>query len=131
MNPVFADTSFFLALLNIKDPAHEKASSFEGAFNLITTTWVMIEVGDALSTPNNRQMFSELWTTLNTSPDAEILPPDETALAGGLELFKARQDKFWSLTDCLSFQAMRAFGLTEALTTDHHFQQAGFIALLR
>jgi uncharacterized protein len=44
----------------------------------------------------------------------------------GTDLYNARSDKGWSLTDCISFEVMREHGLTEALTADHHFTQAGF-----
>jgi predicted nucleic acid-binding protein len=47
------------------------------------------------------------------------------------EYFKQHQDKEWSLVDCVSFVLMRQRGITEALTTDHHFEQAGFVCLLK
>jgi hypothetical protein len=49
----------------------------------------------------------------------------------GLALYAARPDKEWSLTDCVSFLVMQDHGVTEALTADHHFEQAGFVALLK
>lgn len=67
------------------------------------------------------------------SGDAEehlILPPKEDAWNRGLGLYHARQDKGWSLTDCISFQVMSEYGITDALTGDHHVVQAGFNALL-
>lgn len=48
----------------------------------------------------------------------------------GIELYEARSDKDWSLTDCTSFIVMQDRGLTDALTGDHHFEQAGFRPLL-
>ena len=49
----------------------------------------------------------------------------------GLRLYEERPDKEWSLTDCLSFVVMKDENLREALTGDQHFEQAGFIALLK
>jgi predicted nucleic acid-binding protein len=54
---------------------------------------------------------------------------DARVYQAGFGLFAARPDKAWSLTDCISFAVMRERGLSEALTGDHHFEQAGFRAL--
>jgi predicted nucleic acid-binding protein len=48
-----------------------------------------------------------------------------------LDLYASRFDKAWSLTDCISFVVMEQQGIREALTGDHHFEQAGFVALLK
>jgi predicted nucleic acid-binding protein len=48
----------------------------------------------------------------------------------GSDLYNNRPDKAWSLTDCISFVVMQEHGISEALTGDHHFEQAGFVALL-
>jgi predicted nucleic acid-binding protein len=44
--------------------------------------------------------------------------------------YAKRLDKDWSLTDCMSFVTMQECGISDALTADHDFEQAGFIALL-
>ena len=97
----------------------------------MTTAWVLTEVGDALSAPENRTAFLQLVDTLLTSQDARILGPTPELFARGVELFRQRPDKEWSLTDCISFAAMLQEGITDALTGDHHFEQAGFRALLK
>ena len=61
----------------------------------------------------------------------EIVPATSRDFQRGLELFAARQDKRWSLTDCISFVVMQDCGLTEMLTADRHFEQAGFSILLK
>lgn len=61
----------------------------------------------------------------------EFIAASPAHLADGLRLYRGRSDKEWSLTDCVSFNIMRERGLTSALTYDHHFEQAGFEALLR
>ena len=65
------------------------------------------------------------------SPFIRIIPADEELFQAGFDYFEARPDKGWSLTDCISFVVMEREQLTEALTGDHHFEQAGFTALLK
>ena len=81
--------------------------------------------------PLNRQEFIDTLADLRSSPSVEIVPPDELLWNEGLLLFASRPDKKWSLTDCISFVVMQREGIAEALTGDHHFEQAGFIALLK
>lgn len=88
-------------------------------------------MADALSAPYNRPAFLSLWQGMRANPLIEILTPDPGLFDRGLALFARRPDKAWSLTDCISFVVMADRGLTEALTGDHHFEQAGFRALLR
>ena len=97
----------------------------------LTTAWVLTEVGDASASPENRPAFLELLDLLNSSPDATILGPTQDLFDQGVTLFRQRPDKEWSLTDCISFKAMHDAQITDALTGDHHFEQAGFRALLK
>jgi predicted nucleic acid-binding protein len=60
-----------------------------------------------------------------------IVPPETKLFDQGIEFYQCRPDKAWSLTDCLSFVVMTDLGISEALTGDHHFEQAGFRALLK
>jgi len=62
---------------------------------------------------------------------AEIFHVDAALQQKGVERFAARPDKDWSLTDCISFVLMEERGIRESATTDRHFEQAGFVALLR
>jgi predicted nucleic acid-binding protein len=98
---------------------------------LVTTAWLLTEVGDALSAPENRPTFLELLDTLQTSPDARIIGATDELFQRGLELYRRRMDKEWSLTDCISFVVMADEHLAEALTGDRHFEQAGFAPLLK
>lgn len=68
---------------------------------------------------------------LRSEPLITIAPLDMETFDAGVELYRARPDKDWSLTDCISFVVMRERGITEALTGDRHFEQAGFKALLK
>ena len=60
-----------------------------------------------------------------------VVPPNRGSFHGGLELYRARPDKGYSLVDCISMQTMRREGLTDVLTNDRHFEQEGFRALFR
>jgi uncharacterized protein len=84
-----------------------------------------------MAAPALRPVFLDLIRALESDPETEIIPPDPALFARGLDLFARRPDKAWSLTDCISFAVMSERGLTEALTGDHHFEQAGFRALRR
>ena len=132
MNSIFVDTFYFLAFVNRKDKSHAKCIAFSQTSDrpLITTTWVLLELGDALRHGHDRVVFSALLDDLARDPDTVVIPADQTLFDKALELFHARPDKEWSLTDCTSFVVMQEQGLTEALTSDHHFEQAGFTALL-
>lgn len=133
MKTVFADTFYYLALVNPDDKRHQQARAYTASFNgrMVTTSWVLIELADALANRSTRSIFLRTLAQLRTDPDVTILPPDPDPFEEGVKLYSNRPDKDWSLTDCISFAVMRQQGLTEALTGDHHFEQAGFIALLK
>ena len=133
MIPVFADTYYFLALRNPKDEGHARAVETTGRLagrRVMTTAWVLTEMADALAKPANRAGFVELMAILADDPDVEVVPPSPDLFERGVALYAGRPDKAWSLTDCISFAVMADLGLDEALTGDHHFEQAGFRALL-
>jgi predicted nucleic acid-binding protein len=133
MNRYFADTFFYLALLNERDEAHQRVLKLNSELDggIVTTHWVLIEVGDALSDPASRMLFLELLRMLESNPDVTIIEAGPELFDKAVALFEARSDKSWSLTDCTSFVVMEELQVLEALTGDHHFEQAGFHALLR
>ncbi len=133
MTSWFADTFYFLAILNPADESHAAAASKTPPPTrpLVTTGFVLLEVADALSAPRRRSGFVRFIEHLRSQQNVEIIPPSASLFDQGLALFADRQDKAWSLTDCISFTVMRDRGIREALTGDHHFEQAGFVALLR
>jgi predicted nucleic acid-binding protein len=98
---------------------------------MVATAWVLTEFADALWHPANRARFITTLNHLKTNPQGRIVPANEATFDKGVKLFEARADKEWSLTDCISFVVMQQEGITEALTGDHHFEQAGFVALLK
>jgi len=133
MKPVFADTFFFLALLNPADAAHRDAVAVSRSLRRrrVTTTWVLTEAGDAMSVGTSRSAFLQFLELIKASPLVTVVPATEELFARGVVLFSQRPDKEWTSTDCISFVVMADQGLTEALTGDHHFEQAGFTALLK
>jgi hypothetical protein len=130
---MFADTFYYLAVINADDAAHDRAirASDRMSGQMVTTAWVLTEVADALAAPERRADFLALWETLRRDPEVTMVPASEDLFEAGVDLYARRPDKDWSLTDCISFVVMRDRGITEALTGDHHFEQAGFVALLK
>lgn len=124
----FADTFYFLALLSPEDDAHEEALRLTAELSprIVTTDAVLLEVLDAVSHPRHRQRAAAWVRGIWACPDATVHPLSRAMLQRGLALFEARQDKEWSLTDCISFVVMEDERLADALTGDVHFQQAGF-----
>jgi len=133
MSTVFADTFYFLALLSADDAAHDRAVEMSGRLRsrIITTDWILMEIGDALCQPQMRTHFPALLDQLRADPDVVIVEANRGLFDQGVSLYGDRADKSWSLTDCISFIVMRDWNLTEALTADRHFEQAGFVALLK
>ena len=124
MTAVFVDTSYWLACLNPRDSLHWLARQVARPEELVTTWAVLLEVMDALSSPPHCDAAVEFWAETFSDPALEAVPLDGALLEKGIRLFSARPDKAWSLTDCIS-------GLTDALSADHHFEQAGFRILLK
>jgi predicted nucleic acid-binding protein len=133
MTERFADSFVFLAMVNPADRRHRAAvEALSGtARPLVTTAWVLTELADGVCSPKTRPLFLSIEDRLRNDPLATILPPDERLYNLGLALYRDRPDKDGSLTDCISFVVMQERGLTEALTGDHHFEQAGFVTLLK
>jgi predicted nucleic acid-binding protein len=134
MTVVFADTFYYIALLNRMDRAHVKASNFTASFRgiVVTSEWILLELADALDGTTAGR--AEVVTTINdlrADPDVEIVTLSSGLMAEGLDLFSRRPDKQWSLSDCISFVVMEREGISDALTGDKHFEQAGFNVLLK
>lgn len=132
MRTVFADAFYFLALLNSRDSSHDAAKRFAETFEgrLVTTEWVLTEVADALAGLRNRERFVQFLDFLRNRSDVEIVRSSADTFDQGLDLYRARPDKEWTLTDCISISIMERHSISEALTGDRHFEQAGFEILL-
>jgi predicted nucleic acid-binding protein len=133
---VFLDAAYAIALSCPADQFHAAAIALaedlevNGA-RLITTSAVLLEIGNALAKLQHRRAAAQLLAALCADPTVEIVPLSDQLFDLAMKLFSERQDKEWGLTDCLSFVVMSERGITQALTTDEHFQQAGFKVLLR
>src|SRR5688572_14974207 len=130
MNEVFADTAYFIALLGRDvDERQRAAEAMRGRTdNLVTTAFVLVELGNFLSPARHRAYFVNVVRTLSEQQGTVVLPPDARLYDAGLRLYTDRPDQDWSFTDCISFVVMRERRIAEALTTDHHFEQAGYKA---
>lgn len=128
MTPVFADTSFFIAFLCEDDMDHENALSIARGLrrSVITSQWVLAELGSFLRRPAQRERFAPFVKGLSRNSGFQILPADAASFDAGVQLYASRPDKGWSFTDCISITQMQRLGLSDVLTTDHHFEQAGF-----
>ena len=133
MTPVFADASYYVALLSPRDQHHQDAVRISDKLRLpiVVSEFVLVEVSNALSTVGSREQAVALWPHLRNDPSVTIVPASAELVAKGVELYSNRADKNWSLTDCISFVVMERDGISESLTGDHHFEQAGFTALLK
>ena len=128
----FADSFFFIALLSERDACHHRAAevSRESGVVLVTTRWVLAEVADALCATAWRGRTGAFIAFALCAPGVLVLGKSDELFVRGMDLYRGRKDKEWSLTDCISFVVMADEGLEEALTGDRHFEQAGFKALL-
>ncbi|MCC6361089.1 MAG: type II toxin-antitoxin system VapC family toxin [Phycisphaerales bacterium] len=133
MSVVFADSYYYLALLNRRDAGHAAAVDWarQPTGTILTTDWILNEVGDALAVSHMRRTFPAFVSALRSSPDVSIVAFSRGVLDRALALYELRADKEWSLTDCVSFIVMWDAGISDALTADRHFEQAGFVALLK
>jgi len=136
VNRVFLDTSGLIAVVNVDDQWHSLAEStwqelLRANTSFLTTSLVLIEVADGLSRIHQRSLAVYLYDRLRSSPQVEIIQVVQATEEQAWDLFRERQDKDWGMTDCVSFVVMRDRDLQEAFTNDRHFEQAGFIRLLR
>ncbi len=131
---LFLDTGFVLARFNRRDQYHQAALALakrcDACSELWTTEAVLLEVGAAFREPNQRRIIGRLWEQFHSDPRCRLVSISGSLLDRAVELFCKRPDKEWSLTDCASFVLMGDEQLTESLSCDHHFVQAGFRALL-
>ncbi len=128
---LFADTFYWVAMLNPGDALHARVMGFVGGLgkaHFVTTDEILTEVLNWFSR-GGRHWRNEavlLVQDLRNDPDVDVLPQTRADFdAAGA----ARPDKAYSLTDCRSTVAMRGQGITEVLTNDHHFTQEGFTIL--
>jgi uncharacterized protein len=127
----FADTFWWIALANPKDAWHAPVLAWDAAHSgaqFVTTEEVLSELLTwfAGTGPAGRAHASAAVRGAFADPSTQVLPQTSADFAAALALYDARPDKDYSLTDCRSMVAMRALGIAEVLTNDHHFTQEGF-----
>lgn len=135
-SPLFLDTGYVIALNSPRDRFHGSALDWERRIRadrvpVVTTRAVQLEIGAAFSRQAYRAAGAAILDALDRDPGITVVPLDDDIYRRALALFAARADKEWSLADCVSFVVMKDRAITRALSTDLHFAQAGFEALLQ
>ncbi len=136
MTSVFADTSYWIALLNPRDGLHDKARSASAQFSsatIITSEMILVELLNSFSETDSgsRGAAAKLAEVLRATARVRVIPQTPEQFETALQRYKRADDKNWSITDCASFQIMERERISSALTHDKHFLQAGFDTLLR
>jgi len=134
MKQIFADSGYWIALVNPRDQMHAKAVSVTqqlSSVRLLTTEMVLVELLNSFSDSPFRRAVAGMVLKLRDDRNVRIVPQTSEQFEGAVRRYKQAADKSWSLTDCASFEVMEAEQIQAALTHDQHFAQAGFETLLR
>jgi len=138
MNEIYVDTSGWASLADVSEPFYKKAQetyarAIQNRQRFVTTNYVLAELVALMTSPMrfHRPRIVEFINGIKESPLFDIIHINENLDAKSWNLLSNRSDKNWSLVDCSSFVVMQENKIVEALTTDHHFEQAGFIRLLK
>jgi predicted nucleic acid-binding protein len=137
MRVVFADTGYWIALVNPHDALHQKSMSVSRRLapcQFVTSDMVLVEVLNMFAGrgPHLRGAAVAAVRMITTSDlTVEVVPQTRELFRAAYDLYSVRNDKSWSLTDCASFVIMGQRGIIDALTHDTHFEQNGYTALLR
>jgi len=134
-SPVFVDTAYFVALLNRRDALHARARTLASQWaargvSLVTTDGVLIELGNFFARSPLRSLAATTIHKIRSTPGWIVDRISVDLLDRAEARYRAHPDKGWSLTDCLSMEAMLDHGATDVATPDHHFTQAGFHTLM-
>jgi uncharacterized protein len=134
MKQIFADTSYWIGLVNPRDQIHQKAIKVTqqlSSVRLLTTEMVLVELLNCFSDSPFRRAVAGMVLKLRDDRNVRIVPQTSEQFEVARERYQRADDKTWSLTDCASFQVMEAEQIQAVLTHDQHFAQAGFETLLR
>lgn len=135
MNTVFADTFYWIAVLNPKDQWHHQALEIKkllGDIRIVTTETVMIELLNYFAEfgKDSRQSVVDSVRTIMTDEKIAFISHSSEIFLEALDFYEKRLDKGYSLTDCISMLTMKSLNLQGILTHDNHFEQEGFTILL-
>ena len=134
-NSVFLDTNGWLALLNSGDTRHVQVDGtwrelIRGGARIVLTDWIVAETGNGSAKSQRKHRVMEAIQATIQNSNVELIFIADAMLQRSLEFFGQHADKSWGLVDCASFLVMRDHGITDAFTSDKHFEQAGFRCLL-
>jgi len=135
MITVFADTVYWVATVRPNDQwkeAARRARESLGNVRLLTTDEVLTEFLASLSggPEHVRRQAVNMVRAILDNPNVTVLPQSRDSFLGGIQLYERRPDKKYSLTDCISMNAMKSKSVDKILTNDHHFAQEGFVVLM-
>jgi predicted nucleic acid-binding protein len=130
---IFVDTGYWIALFNARDELHQRAMHWASFLRepMVTTDLVLVETANYLTHCLERERLHTFMDAIPRTQAIEILAGSGELIEKGMRLHRSRPDKPWSLVDCVSFTVMEQRSIRRALAYDHHFEQAGFEALLR
>lgn len=130
---ILIDTGYLIAVMRPRDQLHPRALAWSRALHdrLLVTEYVLWETINELCAPPERAAVHLMLAEVRADRSCRVVDATPALFEAGVRLHAQRADKAWSLTDCISFHLMREQGITGALAYDHHFEQAGFDALLR
>lgn len=135
MKTVFADSHYWIAIVNLDDPWAKVAKAAKlalGEVCIVTTDEVLTEFLAALSRGERmRKQAAKMVHAILENPNVKVIPQTRESFLKGLAFYENRSDKEYSLTDCISMNVIRAESLAEVLTNDHHFEQEGFTVLIK
>lgn len=135
MNRVFADSCYWIGLFDPADELHARAIEAREQFSevqLVTTEEVLTEFLTRMRTSekNTRTDAVAFLDDIMKNENVQVLPQSHESFEEGVRLFEARDDKNYSLQDCISMNAMERQDILHVLTNDHHFEQEGHVILL-
>ena len=133
---VFVDTSAWVALINEADTDHVKAKTIRDKLlrskkRFLITKYIIVEIANSLCKTRWRAHAVKLIKAIHDTESIEVIEVDKELFEEAWTMYSGRIDKEWSLTDCVSFVVMERYGIKEAFTNDHHFEQAGFDVLVK
>ncbi|RJP56201.1 MAG: PIN domain-containing protein [Deltaproteobacteria bacterium] len=135
MKTVFADSHYWIAIVNLDDPWAKVAKAAKlalGEVCIVTTDEVLTEFLAALSRGERmRKQAAKMVHAILENPNVKVIPQTRESFLKGLTFYENRSDKEYSLTDCISMNVIKAESLAEVLTNDHHFEQEGFTVLIK
>lgn len=138
MADLFVDTSGWACWAVGRQAFHARAvgalnNCWSSGGRALTTSYVLAELTALLTSPLrvSKAQQIQLLRAIRTDPVIEVVPAGPALDAAAWLLWESRPDKDWTIVDCVSFVLMQQRGLTDAVTTDHHFEQAGFVRLLK